>query len=98
MHGCKLSKLLFFLAIPPYNYLWNVSLMLKGELDDTMAELEECRRKLINLKMQKDVASGMHFPCSGAANGNLSPEKSAERTISMRDLKNSIEETRVRHV
>lgn len=68
---------------------------LAGELDDTMAELEECRRKLINLKMQKDVASGMHFPSSGAANGNLSPEKSAERTISMRDLKNSIEETRM---
>lgn len=68
---------------------------LAGELDDTMAELEECRRKLINLKMQKDVASGMHFPSSGAANGNLSPEKSAERTISMRDLKNSIEETKM---
>ncbi|PON65184.1 Cdk-activating kinase assembly factor [Parasponia andersonii] len=65
---------------------------LAGELDDTMAELEESRRKLINLKMQKDVASGMHIPPSGAVNGNLSPEKSAERTISLRDLKNSIEE------
>lgn len=60
-----------------------------------MAELEESRRKLINLKMQKDVASGMHIPPSGAVNGNLSPEKSAERTISLRDLKNSIEETKV---
>lgn len=65
------------------------------ELDDSMAELEECRRKLINLKMQKDVASGIHNPPSGALNGDLSPEKSAERSISLRDLKNSIEETKV---
>ncbi|XP_060672450.1 E3 ubiquitin-protein ligase BRE1-like 2 isoform X3 [Ziziphus jujuba] len=68
---------------------------LSGELDDSMAELEECRRKLISLKMQKDVASGIHTPPSGALNGNLSPEKSAERTISLRDLKNSIEETKM---
>lgn len=60
-----------------------------------MAELEESRRKLIDLKMQKDVASGVHIPPLGAVNGNLSPEKSAERTISLRDLKNSIEETKV---
>lgn len=69
--------------------------VLKGELDDAMAELEENRRKLTNLQMQKDIASGMHFPSSGAANGHLSPEKSAERTINLHDLKNSIEETKV---
>ncbi|XP_062076724.1 E3 ubiquitin-protein ligase BRE1-like 2 isoform X2 [Humulus lupulus] len=68
---------------------------LAGELDDTMAELEESRRKLINLKMQKDVASGFHIPPSRAVNGHLSPEKSAERTISLRDLKISIEETKM---
>ncbi|KAL5563481.1 hypothetical protein UlMin_033228 [Ulmus minor] len=67
---------------------------LQGELDDSMAEVEECRRKLINLQMQKDVASGMHIPTSGSVNGNMSPEKSPERTISLRDLKNSIEETK----
>ncbi|KAK9273851.1 hypothetical protein L1049_018663 [Liquidambar formosana] len=33
---------------------------LAGELEESMAELEESRRKLINLKMQKDVASGVH--------------------------------------
>lgn len=65
------------------------------ELDDSMAELEECRRKLVSLKMQKDVASGIHNPPSGASNGKLSPEKSTERTISLRDLKSSIEETKV---
>ncbi|KAM6594354.1 hypothetical protein CsatA_002057 [Cannabis sativa] len=68
---------------------------LAGELDDTMAELEESRRKLINLKMQKDAASGIPILPSGAVNGHLSPEKSAERTISLRDLKISIEETKM---
>ncbi|PQP94614.1 E3 ubiquitin-protein ligase BRE1-like 2 isoform X2 [Prunus yedoensis var. nudiflora] len=44
--------------------------------------------------MQKDVASGMHNLTSGAVNGTLSPEKSTERTISLRELRNSIEETK----
>ncbi|CAL8150087.1 unnamed protein product [Prunus armeniaca] len=42
-----------------------------GELDDSMTELEESRRKLVNLKMQKEVASGMHNLTSGAVNGTL---------------------------
>ncbi|XP_004294975.1 PREDICTED: E3 ubiquitin-protein ligase BRE1-like 2 [Fragaria vesca subsp. vesca] len=66
-----------------------------GDLDDSMAELEESRRKLVNLKMQKDVASGMHNLPSGAVNGTLSPEKSTERTISLQELKNSIDETKI---
>lgn len=61
-----------------------------------MAELEESRRKLVNLKMQKDVASGVHTPVVGPVNGCLSPEKPAERTIRVRELKESIEETKVR--
>ncbi|CAB4309397.1 unnamed protein product [Prunus armeniaca] len=52
--------------------------ILHCELDDSMTELEESRRKLVNLKMQKEVASGMHNLTSGAVNGTLSPEKSTE--------------------
>lgn len=69
--------------------------MLKGELDECVAELEESRRKLVNLKMQKDVASGMHTPTHGIANGNLSPEKPVDRTMGLRELKDSIEESKV---
>ncbi|KAI8573059.1 hypothetical protein RHMOL_Rhmol01G0249200 [Rhododendron molle] len=68
---------------------------LAGELEESMAELEESRRKLVNLKMQKDVASGVHTPLVGPVNGCLSPEKPAERTIRVRELKESIEETKV---
>ncbi|KAB2616974.1 E3 ubiquitin-protein ligase BRE1-like 2 [Pyrus ussuriensis x Pyrus communis] len=66
-----------------------------GELDDKMADLELKRRKLVNLKMQKDVASGVQNHTSSALNGTLSPEKSTERTISLRELRNSIEETKI---
>ncbi|KAB2628725.1 E3 ubiquitin-protein ligase BRE1-like 2 [Pyrus ussuriensis x Pyrus communis] len=66
-----------------------------GELDDKMADLELKRRKLINLKMQKDVGPGVQNRTSSALNGTLSPEKSTERTISLQELRNSIEETRI---
>jgi len=60
-----------------------------------MAELEECRRKLVNLKMQKGTASGVHTSVPGSANGSLSPEKPADRTVRLQELKDSIEETKV---
>ena len=60
-----------------------------------MAELEESRRKLVNL-MQKGVAPSVQTPVSGGAvNGNLSPEKPADRSMGLRELKDSIEETKV---
>lgn len=65
------------------------------ELDETMAELEECRRKLVSLMMQKDVTIATHAPTMGAVNGSLSPENPTERTIGFRELKDSIEETKV---
>lgn len=68
---------------------------LAGELEESMAELEESRRKLVNLKMQKDVASVVHTPVQGAVNGSLSPEKHADRTMGFRELKDSVEETKI---
>ncbi|XP_031739649.1 E3 ubiquitin-protein ligase BRE1-like 2 isoform X2 [Cucumis sativus] len=68
---------------------------LSEELDESMAELEECRRKLVSLMMQKDVTIAMHVPTLGVVNGNLSPQKPAERTIGFRELKESIEETKI---
>ena len=68
---------------------------MKGELEEIMAELEESRRKLVNLKMQKNTASGMHASIPVAANGSLSPEKPGDKTMGLREIKNSIEETKV---
>ncbi|XP_058108518.1 E3 ubiquitin-protein ligase BRE1-like 2 isoform X2 [Magnolia sinica] len=67
---------------------------LAGELEESMAELEESRRKLVNLKMQKDGVSGVHVPLLGTVNGGNSPDKPADRTMGLRELKDSVEEAK----
>ncbi|KAL3828891.1 hypothetical protein ACJIZ3_017693 [Penstemon smallii] len=74
---------------------------LAGELEESMAELEESRRKLINLKMQKAGLSGMQVPIPvpvivpNVENGTVSPEKPVDRSKRLRELKESIEEIKV---
>ncbi|GLU19552.1 hypothetical protein SLE2022_357980 [Rubroshorea leprosula] len=68
---------------------------IKGELEEVMAELEESRRKLVNLKMQKDIASRMHVTSPVAVNGSLSPEKPEDKGMGLQELKDSIEEAEV---
>ncbi|KAB2069278.1 hypothetical protein ES319_A08G086600v1 [Gossypium barbadense] len=68
---------------------------LQGELEEIMAELEESRRKLVDLKMQKNIASGMHASTPVVANGSLSPEKPGDKTMGLREIKDLIEETKI---
>ncbi|CAN4114099.1 unnamed protein product [Withania somnifera] len=68
---------------------------LEGELEESMTELEDRRRKLVTLKMQKDVASGGQETISSAVNGSMSPEKHTDRTKGVRELKESIEEAKI---
>ncbi|KAL1307880.1 hypothetical protein HN51_049776 [Arachis hypogaea] len=68
---------------------------LAGDLEESITGLEESRRKLVNLKMQKDAAAGMQSPSADSVNGNLSPEKPTDRTMSLRELKDSIEEAKI---
>lgn len=86
-------------AFQAYNHSHSVNQSeirrLAGELEETMTELEESRRKLVNLKMQKDLASGLQTPVLGSLNGSLSPEKAADKTIGLRELKDSIEEAKI---
>ncbi|THU49235.1 hypothetical protein C4D60_Mb06t07410 [Musa balbisiana] len=66
----------------------------EGELEESMAELEESRRKLAILQMHKHGASTTHASIANAANGSSSPDKSADRTMGLKDLKDSIEEAK----
>ncbi|KAL6567113.1 hypothetical protein OROMI_015517 [Orobanche minor] len=73
---------------------------LAGELEESMAELEESRRKLVNLRMQKDGVSGMRVPIPvpvivPTVNGSVSPEKPADKSKRLRELKEFIEEIKV---
>ncbi|KAK9156609.1 hypothetical protein Scep_003183 [Stephania cephalantha] len=67
---------------------------ISGELEESMAELEESRRKLVNLNMQINGSSGVHIPLRNAANGSASPEKHADKSMGLKELKISIEEAR----
>ncbi|XP_043691971.1 E3 ubiquitin-protein ligase BRE1-like 2 [Telopea speciosissima] len=68
---------------------------LAGEVEECMAELEESRRKLVNLKMQKDGTSRVHVPVQNAVNGSMSPEKPVDRSMGLRELKDSMEEAKI---
>ncbi|KAK9027309.1 hypothetical protein V6N11_067147 [Hibiscus sabdariffa] len=68
---------------------------LQGELEEIMAELEESRRKLVGLKLQKNIASGMHASTPIVANGSLSPEKPADKTMGLREIKDLVEEAKI---
>lgn len=68
---------------------------LSGEVEETILELEESRRKFVNLKMQKDAVTGVLHPVQTSVNGSLSPEKSVDRSTGMQELKGSIEEIKI---
>lgn len=72
-----------------------ISLGIQGELDETVAELEESRRKLVALQMQKHGASMTNLSVVNAVNGNNSSDKTADRTIGLRKLKELVEEAKV---
>lgn len=61
-----------------------------------MAELEESRRKLVALQMQKHGTSAFSAATVvNAVNGGTLPDKLADKSMGLRDLKNSIEEAKV---
>ncbi|KAM0953075.1 putative transcription factor C2H2 family [Dioscorea sansibarensis] len=68
---------------------------LSGELEESMAELEESRRKLVALQMQKHGTSAFSAATvANAVNGGTLPDKLADKSMGLRDLKNSIEEAK----
>ncbi|GLT71354.1 hypothetical protein SLA2020_433820 [Shorea laevis] len=68
---------------------------IEGELEEVMEELEKSRRKMVNLKMQKDIACRTHVSTPVAVNGALSPEKPGDKTPGLQELKDSIEEAKI---
>ncbi|KAG9155694.1 hypothetical protein Leryth_003973 [Lithospermum erythrorhizon] len=86
-------------AIEACNHSHSVDLTqiksISGDLEESMAELEESRRKLIALKMQKDLAAPIQSPAPVTANGSVSPDKPAEKTEHFSVLKDYVEEAKV---
>lgn len=97
LRGSGTFMLSFFATFVIFFFLFELKKFFndKGELEESMAELEESRRKLAILQMHKHGASTTHASIANAANGSSSPDKSADRTMGLKDLKDSIEEAKV---
>ncbi|VAH84757.1 unnamed protein product [Triticum turgidum subsp. durum] len=66
----------------------------EGELEETMAELEESRRKLVILQLQRHGGSLMNMSGPNAVNGAVSADKSSDRNMGWGDLKDAVEEAK----
>eukprot|EP01018_Ginkgo_biloba_P005014 Gb_28646 [translate_table: standard] len=67
---------------------------LTGELEETMAELEESRRKLVSLKTQRDAAPGASIPVLHVGNKNDIGDKAGDKTRELRDMEAALEATK----
>uniref|UniRef100_A0A0D9XLD6 E3 ubiquitin protein ligase n=1 Tax=Leersia perrieri TaxID=77586 RepID=A0A0D9XLD6_9ORYZ len=67
---------------------------LSGELEESMAELEESRRKLAVLQLQSGGGSLMNTSASNGVNGSVSTDKSSDKGMDWRDLKDAVEEAK----
>jgi E3 ubiquitin-protein ligase BRE1 len=60
-----------------------------------MAELEESRRKLAVLQLQTGGGSLMNTSAPNGVNGSVSTDKSSDKGMGWRDLKDAVEEAKV---
>lgn len=67
---------------------------LSGELEETMAELDESRRKLVIQQLQRHGGSLMNISGSNGVNGSLSTDKSSDKSMGWGDLKDAVDEAK----
>lgn len=65
-----------------------------GELEESTAELEESRRKLVVLQLQRH-GSVMDASGANAVNGGISTHKSSDKSMSWQDLKDAVDAAKV---
>ncbi|CAN6230537.1 unnamed protein product [Urochloa humidicola] len=63
---------------------------ISGELEESMAELEETRRKLVVLQLQRH-GSILDASDANAVNGGISTDKSSDKSMSWQDLKDAVD-------
>ncbi|CAL5023690.1 unnamed protein product [Urochloa decumbens] len=63
---------------------------ISGELEESMAELEESRRKLVVLQLQRH-GSILDASDANAVNGGISTDKSSDTSMSWHDLKDAVD-------
>ncbi|VAH84672.1 unnamed protein product [Triticum turgidum subsp. durum] len=67
---------------------------LSGELEETMAELEESRRKMVILQLQRHGGSLMNMSGPNDVNSAVLADKSSDKNMGWGDLKDAVEEAK----
>lgn len=73
--------------------LWLV--FFKGELESTIAELEESNCKLASLKAQRDSAKGAIFPLLNLGSKQVGADKAISKAKNMQDMESALKELMV---
>ncbi|XP_068634247.1 E3 ubiquitin-protein ligase BRE1-like 1 [Aristolochia californica] len=66
--------------------------LLTGELESTIAELEESNHKLATLKAQKDAPRGSYFPILNLGSKFVAAKKARDKEKDLQDLESSLKE------
>ncbi|XP_068651432.1 E3 ubiquitin-protein ligase BRE1-like 1 [Aristolochia californica] len=66
--------------------------LLTGELESTIAELEESNHKLSTLKAQKDAPPGSYFPILNLGSKFVAADKARDKEKDLQDLESSLKE------
>lgn len=65
---------------------------IKGELESTVAELEESNSKLAILKVERDIAKGSTFPVMSRGNKQVASDKSREKQRDLQVMESTLKE------
>lgn len=65
---------------------------LRGELERTIADLDESNSKLAILKAEKDAAKGVHFPVLNLGNKHTGNDKARDKQRDMQDMETTLKE------
>lgn len=65
---------------------------LRGELESTVAELEESNCKLVTLKAERDAAKGAFFPILSLGSKNVAGDKARDKQKDLHDMEATLKE------
>nr|CAN69177.1 hypothetical protein VITISV_024408 [Vitis vinifera] len=68
------------------------SILVNGELESTVAELEESNCKLVTLKAERDAAKGAFFPILSLGSKNVAGDKARDKQKDLHDMEATLKE------
>jgi E3 ubiquitin-protein ligase BRE1 len=75
-----------------YNLFSLLLLIYLGELESTVAELEEINHNLATLKVEKDAAKGAILPVLAVGNTHIPNDKIKDKQKDLQDMESTLKE------